>query len=226
MQNESNQNIKSGLEPSLETSPEPHAVRLSAQFKTIASVCQNSSLTVGHLIEALHEKGQMLVCLVFAAPFLLPIPLPGLSTIFGAVTLLAGFQVLFDRDLWIPKSWMDRKIPAEYAQKIFLKLSDWMARVEHLIKPRMISFSRSYVTARLKGLSLIILSVLLALPMPPGFNTPPALAICILTIGSIEDDGYLVAFAWVLTVFNIVLFAAFFILGWEGLMALLTIQSK
>ena len=214
MKNELNQNS------------EPNGVRLSAKFKTIAGVCQSSSLTVGDLIEALHEKGQMLVCLVFAAPFLLPIPLPGLSTAFGSVTLLAGLQVLFNRDLWIPKSWMQRKIPPEYAQKIFLKLSVWMARVEHLIKPRMIAFSRSYVTARLKGLSLIILSVLLALPMPPGFNAPPALAICILTIGSIEDDGYLVAFSWLLTVLNIALFSAFFILGWEGFMALLAIQSK
>ena len=68
---------------------------------------------------------------------------------------------------------------------------------------------------------IFVISLLLSLPMPPGFNAPPALAIVLLTLGSLERDGLAVMLGYGLSILNLVLFGGFFVLGYEGLQALL-----
>jgi len=46
-----------------------------------------------------------LISLFVAAPFLLPVPLPGLSTIFGFVIALAAVQILVPHSLVKPQMW-------------------------------------------------------------------------------------------------------------------------
>jgi hypothetical protein len=198
----------------------PNQMPLSEVFEQIAHLCEKSEISIGELIDFLHTRGQMLVCLIFAAPFLLPIPLPGLSSAFGMVIVLAGMQVLFDRDFKPGTKWMSTKISTRHAPKIFRKAAAIVRKIDPLIKPRLVKISRSVLTTRASGLVLIILAVLLGLPMPPGFNAPPALAICLLAIGTIEEDGYLILLSWCLCFANICLFAGIFFYGFEGLKAL------
>lgn len=159
----------------------------------------------------------MLISLIFAVPFLLPIPLPGLSTVFGAVILLAAIQIFFKMDLWLPEFIAQHEAPREILDKIFHKLASLLKKTERFVRPRYQFFAKHSALVRVCGFALAILAMLLALPMPPGFNAPPAFAIIVLSVGSLEDDGLLVIFGWVLTILNVLLFATFFTLGFEGL---------
>ncbi len=73
--------------------------------------------------------------------------------------------------------------------------------------------SEKSIFIRINGAVIFGVSVLLSLPMPPGFNAPPALAIVVLCVGSIERDGLLILAGYVLSAASVIWFAAFFSLG-------------
>jgi hypothetical protein len=150
----------------------------------------------------------MMVCLVFSIPFLLPVPLPGLSTVFGLVIGFAGSQILLGKDPWVPQSWRKRQISTHIVARILELLGKILLRTETIIKPRLRFFARHPGFVKFNGAVISFLAILLGLPMPPGFNFPPALAIIVLAIGSIERDGVLIIIGYSLAILNIVFFGA------------------
>jgi hypothetical protein len=204
--------------------PMDHAskdLRLSHMMRHIVQLCSRESLTLGELLHELSVFGHMLVCLVFAVPFLLPIPLPGLSTFFGLVIGFVALQIAFKQDPWVPVSWRVRAISPGILLKLFSGLTRILTFTERFIRPRFKFFARHPGFVRVNGLVMFVLAALLALPMPPGFNAPPALAIIVLAVGSLERDGAVVCLGYALTALNFVFFSAFFTLGYDGLQLLL-----
>jgi hypothetical protein len=195
--------------------------RLSEFAQRMIQKSAGDGMTIGELLAESEEKEQMLVCLIFAAPFLLPVPLPGLSTISGAVIFLAAIQVALGLDLWLPAKWRQRRLSGKILEKTFTSLKWFLARFELVIKPRLVVLAKHSLAIRINGLILTALSILLALPMPPGFNAPPALAIIALAIGDLEEDGVVILIGWVLSLLNVIFFGAFFVLGIEGLQAIM-----
>jgi len=191
--------------------------KLSEVFLNLAHQCEHNPelMSLGELLDRLNARGHFLVCLVFASPFLLPIPLPGLSTAFGFVTLIAAAQIVLNSEPWIPRAWEAKKLPRSTAQ-LFASFARILTKIEHLFKARLIAMCQMKWLQRFNGLNLIVLSLLLGLPMPPGFNAPPAFAICILSIAALEEDGVAMILAWLLTVLNVILFSIFFYVGWES----------
>jgi hypothetical protein len=92
-----------------------------------------------------------------------------------------------------------------------------LLRTETVIKPRLRFFARHPGFVKFNGAVISLLAILLGLPMPPGFNFPPALAIIVLAIGSIERDGVLIIIGYSLAILNVVFFGVFFALGLEGI---------
>jgi hypothetical protein len=196
-------------------------VRLSKVIENLIKVCDRGDLTLGDFLHELSVYGHMLVCLACAAPFLLPIPLPGLSTVFGFVICVASLQIAFNKDPWVPKSWRERQIPAEVVKKIFTALLRVTHYTEKAVKPRLRFFARHPGAVRFNGVVIFVISLLLSLPMPPGFNAPPALAIVLLALGTLERDGLAVMLGYGLSILNLALFGGFFALGYEGLLKVL-----
>lgn len=195
--------------------------RLSGVMQRLAQLCQREGMTLGSLLHELSVYGHMLVCMLFAMPFLLPIPLPGLSTIFGFVIGIAAIQVIIGQDPWVPVSWRERKISADVLGKMFDSAQRFLQKTERLIKPRLKFFAHHPGFVRFNALVILITAILLSLPMPPGFNAPPALAIIILAVGSIEKDGFVVIFGYMMAAINALLFGLFFSLGVDGVRSLL-----
>lgn len=200
---------------------EPSAPRLSAVMQYLAHLCDRQGLTLGDFLHELSAYGHMLVCLIFAIPFMLPVPLPGLSTLFGFVICVAALQLTLGLDPWVPASWRRQKISGDLLKKIFDATGRVLRYTEKVIRPRLKFFARHPGFVRFNGLAILIAGLLLSLPMPPGFNAPPALSIIVLSIGSLERDGVLVLIGYTLMILNIALFAAVFALGFEGLQAIL-----
>jgi len=209
------------IKPEFNPNDDKGTMRLSAVVDRLSHLCKRDSLTLGEFLHELSVYGHMMVCLIFSVPFLLPVPLPGLSTIFGLVIGIAASQILLGQDPWVPKRWRAREISTVLVARALDILRAILIRTEKIIKPRLKFFARHPGFVRINGAIILALAVLLALPMPPGFNFPPALAIMALCIGSIERDGMLIIVGYVSAVLNLILFGAFFVMGLEGIKTLL-----
>jgi hypothetical protein len=197
------------------------SVRLSQVVQRLLSLCTRKSVSLEDFLHELSLYGHMMVCLVFSIPFLLPVPLPGLSTVFGLVIGFAGLQILLGKDPWVPQSWRKREISTDIISRILALLQRILLKTEFIVRPRLYFFARHPGFVRFNGAVILLLAGLLALPMPPGFNFPPALAIIILAIGSFERDGVLIILGYIGVILNVVFFTIFFMLGIEGLKAIL-----
>jgi hypothetical protein len=195
------------------------AEHLSIEFQQIEKFCdEEAPITLGLIHNHLERRGHALFTLFLAGPFLLPVPLPGLSMPFGIFIVFFAFAMAFEQKPFLPKSWLAREIPkstlrkfCHYAQKFFQKF-------EKLFRPRLL-FLLDSRAARFCIASMIATGgIMLAMPLPPGTNSPPATLIIVLSIGFLEQDGLLILLGYLLLVLNILFFGALGFYGYEGVM--------
>jgi hypothetical protein len=199
----------------------PENGRLSSRLEDLAKLAQLPEVTLGELIDHLTLTGHMFLCLFFCLPFLLPIPIPGLSTPFGIVVILAAGQFVLGREPALPKRWHNTKVNSQTVGRMLENAARWWKKIEHIVKPRFVFLTKDKLFQKVNGMAVVILGVILALPMPPGFNAMPSLAIIALTVGSLEDDGLLILMGYVLFFLNIALVIGLFTIGVEGVRRIL-----
>ena len=140
--------------------------RLSRDLKKILEKKSEASfLTVGQLRQVLKGRGFALLIILFALPFLLPIPLPGLSTPFGLAIAFLGFRMALGKRPWFPERIQHIKISYSILEKIIAKAVRVAVSLEKVIKPRL-SWMRHRGLARLIGFVIMINGSLLCLPLP------------------------------------------------------------
>lgn len=165
--------------------------RLSTALADTAAAVRGHRVTLRELLGYVGEQGLLVFCAVLAAPFLLPVSLPFMSTALGLPMLLIGFAVTMNRVPWLPERLLDHALPSATVQQVLTRFSRWAERVEHLIRPRMLGLTGSPAINVLNG-GLLLLSVLLLmapLPLVPFANTLPGIAIMLLALGMAERDG-------------------------------------
>jgi hypothetical protein len=145
-------------------------------------------------------------CGVLAAPFLLPLTIPGMSTVLGLPMLLIGFAVMLSRVPWLPERLLNRSLPAATVRSVLEKVRGWAERFEHLVRPRWLALTGGRAMNAVNG-ALVILAVLLLmapLPLIPFVNSLPALAVILLCFGMAERDGGVIVFGYVVTLVSAV----------------------
>lgn len=164
-------------------------IRLSDQFRALALECEQEILTVRELIQALGVRGHGFVALLFSFPFITPIPVPGLSVIFGLVVMTAGLGISFGFALWLPAWAMRQSLPGHLLSRIFRAAASVMQKIEKILKPRFFSISESPIVRFAAGFLIAVSGFVLALPLPPGTNFPPAIVAVLLALGVLERDA-------------------------------------
>lgn len=188
---------------------------LSAEFRSLTKLCREDA-SVHSVLSALIERGPIVVAMVLALPFVLPIPLPGLSTPFGCLIVLMGFFSLFGRVAHLPDRFGLQRVSARSIERLFALGEKLAKHLERWVKPRL-SFACSAPIRALCALVIMLCGALLALPLPPGTNWPPALAIVAVSIGLLSGDGLVVLMGLACCVFNVAAFAALLHFGIEGI---------
>jgi len=164
-------------------------IRLSDQFRALALECEQEVLTMRELITALGIRGHGFIALLFSIPFILPIPLPGLSMVFGLFVFVSGLGVTFGFGLWLPNWWMRRTLPGYFLSRVFRTAAKLMQKIEKILRPRLFFLSDSVWMRAACGLLIALAGFILALPLPPGTNFPPAIVSVLLALGILERDG-------------------------------------
>lgn len=181
---------------------------------------------VRSLLELAGEQGLLLALMLLTIPFLVPISIPGVSTIFGSVAILISLGITFNRVPWLPDRLLDRPIETERLVPAIEKGSDLMTRVDRFTHPRLGRLTDGAAMNRLNGLALLASSVLLIFPLGliPFSNTLPGWSILLLAAGMTQRDGLLILLGYLMLVATVIYFGALavgaFATG-QGLMGLI-----
>lgn len=205
----------------LESSPPPRAPRLSAELLGLSARCGQETVTLRLLLPGLTPRDHGLCTLFISLCFLHPFPMVGISTILGAVIMIAGGRMAWGLGPWIPKRFLDRPLPGRLLAKVLSLAAQAMSKLERLTRPRGLIFARHAWVWRLNGMAVAACGLLIALPLPPPTNFPPALALLLLSIGILEEDSLFLGLGYLAFVLNVLLFGAIAVLGVSGVRALL-----
>jgi hypothetical protein len=176
-------------------------VRMSAALAGAATAVRDPAVSLRELLAALGEQGLLVFCGVLAAPFLLPITVPGMSTVLGLPMLLIGFAVMLSRVPWLPERLLNHSLPSTTVRGVLNKVRGWAERFEHLVRPRWLGLTGGRAINALNGALVIIAVLLLMAPIPlvPLVNSVPALAVLLLCFGMAERDGLVIAIGYFTT---------------------------
>jgi hypothetical protein len=161
-------------------------------LEIIAADQTTDRIEVGTLARAMEHRSVGALLLILALPMVIPIPAPGISAPFGALLMLASTELIFARGkLWLPSGIAVRSISRAHFARFAARVVPGLRRVEHFARPRMTWLTGGW-GVRIVGVICLILSGIIALPVPMG-NVLPGIVICLLGIGLIESDGLLIA---------------------------------
>lgn len=191
---------------------------LRATLERTAQAIGGRTVTLREILALIGEQGLLLMCAVLTVPFLLPVSIPGVSTVFGLAIILISIGITLNRAPWLPGRIMDRPIDAEKLAPTLERGARLVRRIEAVIHPRLHGLTGNAAINRFNGLVLILGGVLLMFPLGlvPFSNTLPAFAILFLCIGMSQRDGWFVVAGYAMTLATMVYFSA---LAWLAIVA-------
>lgn len=164
------------------------------------------------IINELNNFGYFGLIFIIGLFFSIPIPLPGLSTPFGLIICSLGIGLIFNAKLWIPQWILNKKITCRSLNKVIYYSDKIFNRIEKIVYPRAEFICRNAILKKFTGLLLFIQGFLLMLPLPVPFtNVLAAFPILIISLGLLEDDGYLLLMGYLFSLISIICFLFLFI---------------
>lgn len=165
---------------------------LGEQLSAIIGDLPEDKLTLGELLEVFGDEGLLLLTMLLTLVFLIPVSIPGVSTVFGAAILLIGISRLSGRPLRLPERIRTRALPADKLRGGLTAGLVWVGRLEKISRPHRLG---AFVDGRSRdifnNLAFILAAVLLMAPFGfvPFSNTLPALALLLYAAGMMQRDG-------------------------------------
>lgn len=193
------------------TPPYSHAeATLGEQLERVIRDLPAESLTLGELLEVFGDEGLLLLTMLLTVVFLIPVSIPGVSTVFGAAILMVGISRLIGRPLWLPARIRHRALPAARLRPGLQQGISWVHRLEKISRPRRLNaLVDGRTRAQLTNLAFILAAVLLMAPFGfvPFSNTLPALALLLYAVGMMQRDGGAVLLGHLANIATIVYFS-------------------
>jgi hypothetical protein len=176
----------------------------------------SSGVTLAEIRDLFGQDGLLLLTAFLTIVFMVPVSIPGVSTIFGGAILLVGISRLRNRNLWLPKRIAQRMLPADRLRAALNQGSKWLHRLERISRPHRLSWLVSTKLLRtVNNCALIAGAVLLMAPfgLIPFSNTLPALALLFLAIGLLQHDGLCVLYGHLVNLASVIYFTVLLLGG-------------
>jgi hypothetical protein len=207
-------------DPHLHLTPdEQRELRADTLGEKLAVIIRNlppDSLTVAELRDTVGQDGLLLLTALLTLVFMIPVSVPGVSTVFGAAILMVGVCRLFGRNLWLPKRFREREFPSDKLRTALTAGMKWFHRLERISRPhRWRWLTSGGLMAFLNHSAIILGALLLMMPfgLVPFSNTLPALALLFLAIGLLQRDGACILLGHLTNVATIVYFGILIVGG-------------
>ncbi|TFL13989.1 exopolysaccharide biosynthesis protein [Pusillimonas caeni] len=195
---------------------------LSETLSRAVDGIEGETITLRKLMMAIGEQGLLVLCAIATLPFLIPVSIPGVSTVFGAAIVLLAVAITMNRLPWLPQRILDRPLETARLLPALRKGVAIVSRLDSWVLPRIMMLT-SGPMARFNGLVLVFAGLLLMAPfgLIPFSNTAPAVAILLLTMGMLQRDGLFVLLGYLSTVLTVVYFSVLIYGAWRAGGALL-----
>jgi hypothetical protein len=179
--------------------------KLSRLLLEVTGNLRSETVTLRELLGLIGEQGMLLACAFLTLPFLIPVSIPGVSTVFGLAIILLGVGVTLNRVPWLPKKILDRPLPTAPLHKALQAQARLVARAEKLVRPRVTALTATKALNVVHGLALLLGGLLLMAPLGlvPFSNTLPALAVLLFALGMLERDGLFIIGGYLMNVATI-----------------------
>jgi hypothetical protein len=193
-----------------------HTASLREKLNAMVDNLPSSGVTLAAIRDLVGPDGLLVLTAFLTIVFLVPVSIPGISTVFGGAILLIGISRLIRRNLWLPKPIAERELPADTLREVLYRGAKWLHSLERVSRPHRLSW---LVSARLahtvNNCALIAGAALLMAPLGliPFSNTLPALALLFLSIGLLQSDGLCVLYGHLLNLATVVYFAVLILGG-------------
>jgi hypothetical protein len=175
----------------------PRLSPLTDDLNAVVERARGSAISIGDLLEALGERSTAVLAILMAAPFVLPVPLPGLSFPFGLALVILGVRLGLGKPPWLPAFIVRRPIQPKTLANVVRAVERVAQPIEKRLKPRWVHLTRNGMHTAAGG-AMAVAAVMLMPPVPiPGLNAIPALAIVLFALGLLESDGRAVAAGYV-----------------------------
>lgn len=200
-------------------------VVLSDQLEKLINDLPDDHLSIKELIDRCGDEGLLLVSALLTLVFLIPVSIPGVSTVFGAVILLIGISRLRARALWLPARVKRYEVPVKKLRPALLRGLKWVHRLERISRPlRLSSLAEGRVVDMLNNPAFILAALLLMSPFGfvPFSNTLPGVALLFYSIGLAQRDGVAVLLGHLTNLATLIYFGVLISGGGYALKRLLT----
>lgn len=200
-----------------EKAPQKKPAVLSSQLESLIDDLPNNQLTINELIERCGEEGLLLLSALLTLVFLIPVSIPGLSTVFGAVILLVGASRLLGKSLWLPTRIREHPVTMEKLRPALGRGLVWVHRLEKVSRPRRLSsLTHGRAIEIVNNLAFIFATLLLMMPFGfiPFSNTLPGLALLFYSIGLAQRDGVAILLGHLANLATLIYFG--FLIGGGG----------
>lgn len=133
-------------------------------------------------------------------------PIPLLS---GVLLALVAGQLIYGLPApWLPRRLLDRSVPRADLRRAVARIMPWLIGIERFCRPRLTLFE-SRLAARLIGLVTLIVALGLLVAAPIIGQIPLGIAACLIGVGLVERDGFVLIAAAVVGAIGVALAAGF-----------------
>lgn len=189
------------------------SIRDKSLVETLQDVVDSmpsDGVTLAQIRDLIGHEGMMLLTIFLTIVFLVPISIPGVSTVFGGAILVISLSRLLKKSIWLPARLERRVVSSEKLGRAMDRGMKWVRRLERLSRPhRLPALASGKLMSVLNNSGLIVGAVLLMAPfgLIPFSNTLPALAILFFGIGMLQRDGVCTLLGHIMNIATAVYFA-------------------
>ncbi len=189
--------------------------RISRLLRDVADAHAEPRITIWQLRDAFGERAHGALLFAFALLNFIPMP-PGGGIVLALPVLLVAVQLVMRAKYPYLPAWIGkRSFKIEDFRRAVDRIVPLVQRVERLLRPRLVWLS-SGLGERFVGVVCLVLAIVLFLPVPVAGNWPPALAICLLAVAVLQQDGLAVVVGLLSAALSVAI-------GWATLMAALKV---
>lgn len=183
---------------------------LSKKISIVSEQLPPEGVRLADLRKMFGRDGAMLLTAFMTLIFLIPVSIPGVSTVFGGAILVLALGRILHRDVWLPKRLETRVVSTEKLRGALARGLVWFRRLERISRPGRLASLASHhgLMNVINNLGLILGAILLMAPfgLIPFSNTLPAVALLFLAIGLMQRDGACIVVGHVMNVMTIAYF--------------------
>lgn len=204
----------------------PHPLRrpkkLSEELADLRRQFGEHPVTLRAVLYILRGRAYMLLIILLCLPFLVPVPIPGLSTPFGLAIGVIALRLSLGQRPWLPKRIQRYPIPGGFFPKVIDLATRVIRTMESFLRPRWLILTESGFIRQLHAVVILASASILLLPLPVPFsNGLPAWAILLMAGGLLERDGLFVTLGYLMFALSVVYLWVFGEAAAHGVEALL-----